>query len=270
MAMRPLILPDTFSGEKGCTWTEWKYHFQNIATVNEWTEAQRLQWLRVRLTGRAQRAIQHLSEEDAASLEKTMKALDERFEPASQKTLFQAEFQTRRKKRSEGWAEFADDLRTLADKGFPELQHEAREQLSLQFYLQQVNPAQVAFSVKQKRPKTLDEAVAATIEMESYLPQAAQTHIATCGEEDEKATVAPVLDATSRLTSLVERLAERVESIERATKQNQQQQGMEFPPGRIERRRESREFRRTCWHCGRQGHFARRCPQAGQISPQGN
>lgn len=270
MAARPLILPDTFSGEKGCTWTEWKYHFQNIATVNEWTEAQRLQWLRVRLTGRAQRAIQHLSAEAAASLEKTMKALDERFEPASQKTLFQAEFQTRRKKRSEGWAEFADDLRTLADKGFPELQDEAREQLSLQFYLQQVNPAQVAFSVKQKRPKTLDEAVAATIEMESYLPQAAQTHIATCEEEDEKATVAPVLDATSRLTGLVERLVERVESIERATKRNQQQQGMEFPPGRIERRRESREFRRACWHCGQQGHFARRCPQAGQISPQGN
>ena len=60
-----------------------------------------------------------------------MKALDERFEPASQKTLYQAEFQTRRKKRSEDWAEFADDLRTLADKCFPESQDEAREQLSL-------------------------------------------------------------------------------------------------------------------------------------------
>ena len=58
-----------------------------------------------------------------------MKALDERFEPANQKTLYQAEFQTCRKKQSEGWDEFSGDLRTLADKGFPELQDKAREQL---------------------------------------------------------------------------------------------------------------------------------------------
>ena len=98
MAAEPLLLPDTFSGEKGCTWTKWKYHFQNMATVNEWTDAQRLQWLWVRLTGRAQKAIQHLSLEVVASLEKTMKAVDERFEPASQKALYQAEFQMHRKK----------------------------------------------------------------------------------------------------------------------------------------------------------------------------
>ena len=83
------------------------------------------------------------------------------------------------------------------------MQDEAREQLLLQIYLQQLDPPQVAFSVKQKRPKTLDEAVAATIEMESYLPQAAQMTIAACEEEDEKATVAPVSDATSRLAGVV-------------------------------------------------------------------
>ena len=127
-----------------------------------------LQWLQVHLTGHVQKAIQHLLVEVAASLEKIMKALDERFKPASQKTLYQAEFQTCRKKRSDTWTEFADDLRTLVDKGFPELQDETREQLSLEIYLQQLAPLQVAFSIKQKRPKTLDEAVAATIKMESY------------------------------------------------------------------------------------------------------
>ena len=40
MAAGPLILPATFSGEKGYTWTEWKYPFQYIATVNEWTDAE--------------------------------------------------------------------------------------------------------------------------------------------------------------------------------------------------------------------------------------
>ena len=266
MATRPLVLPDTFSGEAGSSWTEWKYHFQNVATVNEWSDAQKLQWLRVRLTGRAQKAIQHLSAEVAASLEQTMKALDERFEPASRKTLYQAEFQTRRKKRSESWAEFAEDLKTLADKGFPDMQETAREQLSLHVFLQQLDPPQVSFSVKQKRPKTLDEAVAATIEMESYLPQSSRTTsaVALCGEDGEVATIAPVSDATAKLTSLVERLVERVENLEH------KQQGMKYGSGqRGGRRQQSRAPRGACWHCGQQGHFARSCPQ-GQTSPQGN
>ena len=88
------------------------------------------------------------------------------------------------------------------------MQDEAREQLSLQIYLQQLDSPQVAFSVKQKRPKTLDEAVLATIELESYLAQAAQTTIAVCEEDEEKATVAPVSDATLRLAGLVEWLVE--------------------------------------------------------------
>ena len=65
--------------------------------------------------------------------------------------------------------------------------------------------------------------MAATIEMESYLPKAAQTTIAVCEEEDEKATVAPISNATLRLAGVVEWLVEPVESLEQATKRNQQQ-----------------------------------------------
>ena len=117
------------------SWTEWKYHFGNVAQVNGWNDAQKLQWLRVRLTGRAQRAIHRVGTE--AFFSNTVKALDERFEPQNRQTRYQAEFRTRRKKRAEGWAEFADDLKMLADKGFPDLSEETKEQLALQTYLQQ-------------------------------------------------------------------------------------------------------------------------------------
>ena len=56
------------------------------------------------------------------------------------------EFQARRKKATEGWA---DDLKALADKAYPTLQDEAREQLAINSFLQQLTPPQVAFSVKQ-------------------------------------------------------------------------------------------------------------------------
>lgn len=224
MATKPIVLPDPFNGEG--SWTEWKYpDFGNVAQVNGWNDVQKLQWLRVRLAGRAQRAVQRV--DTGASFSDTVKALDERFEPQSKRTRYQAEFQTRRK-RAEGWAEFADDLKMLADKGFPDLSEEAKEQLALQTYLQQLEQPQIAFGVKQRRPKTLDEAVTATMEMEIYLPASSRVPVAMCEPEDEStepATIAPVSDTTAKLTSLIERLVERVEKLEQQAGPRMQQPG---------------------------------------------
>ena len=99
-----------------------------------------------------------------------MTALKERFEPASQKTRHQAKLQTRRKKKSESWADLAQDLRLLADKAYPDLADNARERLALNAYLGQLDNPQVALGVKQKTLENLDAAIAATLELESYLP----------------------------------------------------------------------------------------------------
>ena len=58
----------------------------------------------VRLTGKAQRAFKRLGDADRADY-KAMKALLECFEPASKRELYVAEFQVRRKKKTEGWAD---------------------------------------------------------------------------------------------------------------------------------------------------------------------
>ena len=165
---RPLVLPETYDGSG--SWDEWTFHFDNVADVNGWDDAQKLRWLRVRLTGRAQKALRRLPDATAVSYGATREALRARFEPDSRYTRYQAEFQLRRKKAGEGWADFADDLRSLADKAYPTLQEEARERLAINAYLAQLPQSQVSFSVRQKQPSTLDEAVAATLEMESYLP----------------------------------------------------------------------------------------------------
>ena len=159
--MKPVVLPETFDGTR--EWDEWCFHFENLASVNGLDDSQKLKWLRVRLTGRAQKALHRLTETQRASYALTKDALKSRFDPESRQTRFQAEFQTRRKKASEGWADLADDLKSLADKAYPTLQEEARERLSINAYLNQLTP-QLAFSVRQKRPDSLDSAVATTFE----------------------------------------------------------------------------------------------------------
>ena len=79
MASRPLVLPNPFSGDQN--WTEWIGHFEDVAAVNEWRDDDaKLQWLKVRLTGKAQTAFQRFPEDTRKSYVEAKKAMKARFE----------------------------------------------------------------------------------------------------------------------------------------------------------------------------------------------
>ena len=99
---------------------------------------------------------------------------------------FIVQFQSRRidgKKSEESWAGFSDDLMFLVNKAFANLQEEVREQLAMSKYLDHLRDPQVSFDIKQRRPRKLSEAVAATIQLESYLPRTNQVSQISKSEE---------------------------------------------------------------------------------------
>ena len=250
---RPLVLPEVFDGTG--SWTDWCFHFDNVAAVNGWSEAQKLQWLRVRVTGRAQKALLRLPAVTAPSFDSTRDALRARFEPESRQTRYQAEFQLRRKKAAEGWADFADALRTLADKAYPTLQEEARERLAINAYLDQLPQPQLSFAVRQKQPDTLDEAVATTLEMESYLPSQGASAVDLSQTDDPRVTVHAV-DKVTQLTQAMDKLVKRMEQLQLQVAGS----GHPGEPQSGSRRRQRRGFDGECWNCHQRGHLARNCP----------
>ena len=243
------------------------HHFENTAAVNEWNDAKKLLWLKARLTGRAQLALQHLPEEMRESHDSVKRAMQDRFEPPSRKGRYQAEFHTRRKVQAEGWANFAQDLQNLADKAFPHLQAEARYQLALTHYLAQIENPQLAFSVKQQKPANLHAAVSATLEMESYLlsklttartdlegPTKTDTVTAASTKEDQESTSHLMKQLLERMGRMEVELhqSKQIQSSHRKTDSNSQAQRK--PPV-------------VCWNCNRPGHIAR---NSRLQPPQGN
>ena len=220
----PLVLPDPFSGVG--SWESWISHFDDVAVINSWDDEQKLLWLRIRLTDRARIAYQGLLLNAAkASYEESKKALTEHFEPSSKRELYLVEWHSRRKGNMEGWAEFAEDLKRLTQNAYPDLDGTAKEQMALVQYLAQLQNPQVAISVKQKRPKTVDKAVAATLEMESYLimpvsinteRRVNQVDMDSPIAEEDDLTVAAMGNVSyqGELYHTMKKLLERVENIE--------------------------------------------------------
>ena len=178
------------------------------------------------------------------------------------------------KKRNEDWAVYGEDLKQLADKAYPDLEDAARERFAMNQYLTQLTNPQVAFSVRQAKPKTVDEAVRLTLEMESYLQPQRPGRISSVELEDshcEAETIAAVTHKTNTDDSL-RQLLRRIDGIEAELKclrrpsspESGRDPGVKSTARRMERQRRPLE----CWSCGASGHKSPDCRKKDQR--QGN
>lgn len=275
---RPLVLPEPFDGTG--TWLEWVAHFENVAIVNNWVNADdKLKWLRVRLTGKAQTAFMRFPEATRNNFGEAIVALNRRFNPDSKRELYVAELQSRKKRKDEDWASFGDALKVLADKAYPDLEENARERLALNQFLAELGNPQIAFGVKQKRPKTAEDAVVSTIELESYLTTAdvqrvsATVPLSDSGQECNAAALAVVTPRAdnyrggdSSLTETLKALNERLSHLE--LRMDSEKESPRQSVDAAQRRKGSATT--TCWSCGRKGHIARFCRSRGAEQQSGN
>ena len=277
MAVRHLALPEVFTGEGRAHWDDWIDHFERIATVNEWDEANQRKWLPARLSGRAATVYRRLSDEVKADLQQTKDALQERFEPASRKELYRAELQGRKKQRQEDWATYGEELIRIAEKAYPDLPVEAQQRLALNQFLAQLDNPQVAFGVKQRAPETVEKAVQLTLELESYLPTpgrrqptlpAQEVALLDREEEEDPATpaaVAGISNPKDPLQLILQRL-ERLETDIKVVKQGSRRTGP--------RTQQRDDGPIICRRCGQEGHIARGCRtrvrDSNPPSTQGN
>lgn len=266
---RPVCLPDSFAGES--SFEDWCAHFETVAALNDWNDAEKLKWMIVRLTGRAQTAFRRFPDEAQRDYRAAVKALRERFEPPAKKDMYAAELQVRRKEKSETWGDFGDAIKTLVDRAFPSLEPAAKEVIALNHYLSHLGNPQVEFAVKQHRPKSVVEAISFTIEAESYLPKPVRVSHVESEESvmppyNQELSIAAVREQQSMMMGMLEKMTKRLENLEEhlATRHTPQStwrdkddkaanKGSTRPPV-------------ICHKCKKEGHYARGCAANRQSS----
>ena len=183
--------------------------------------------------------------------------------------MYFVEFQARRRKRDESWGDFTDELRVLAEMALPELDDKAKELLALERYLGELDNSQVAFAVRQQEPKTVDEAVTATLEIQSYLRPGLRQELnaSAVAEEAEGHSISVTSSSGSGQDAVVEMLKTLTERLETslgetaAGKKPMRTTGTGGGGG---------SKRIVCYRCGQVGHIAKNCAAEGKCSKQGN
>ena len=162
------IIPDAYNGDQSTCWGQWIAHFDS-GKINGWNEAMQLLWLQVHPTGKVQTAWEHLDQTAKSTYEDAKKALHERLEPSCKQDLYAAEFHARIHLEKESWDDLADNLNSLSDRAFPDLDDKARKQLSPIHFLSLIGKPTITLSVCQRCPITLNETVMYTLAVETHL-----------------------------------------------------------------------------------------------------
>ena len=163
--------------------------------------------------------------------------------------MYNVELENRTKSDKEGWADYEDTLSQLVSKAFPDLQVEAREQIALSRYLNQLHNPQIAVAVRQRCPKSIQEAVTATLELESYLvkPSNPSSMHEVAVQEQREGGCTGVAMQLSMLEKL-QKLLSRVKQLESELERNH------IPPKNSKKAKPV-----VCRICGQVGHYARGC-----------
>ena len=243
----------TYDGRS--SWRDYLVQFEIVAEMNRWDDYTKAVELATNLWGAAQGVLSDLESVERKSYSTLVQALTIRFEPSNQSELFRAQLKSRLRKCLEPLPEFAQEVKVLVRKAYPQATRETREYIAKSHFLDALNDGDMEWAVFQGQPGTVDDAVRLALEFEAFRSgrkrNAGHDLRMGIGFQDRHAERQP--DPVMR--EILARLA-RIE-------ESRVIQKVPVGPGNNNQGQSSSRPRRgRCFNCGSEGHWLRDCQQA--------
>ena len=280
---RPVFMPETFTGT-GREWSDWSEQFDLAAEVNNWDEALKIKFMSLLLSGRARDMYSGLPTAAKNNYAMLKTAMSRCFEPCDSDDWGRASFTSRRRHPNETAREFGNALRRLANRAYPSADDRTRDMLARDQFILHLATGDFRVSLRAAKPKTLEEAIELSSEME-LLRNLEQSHHVT--PEAKVMGVSHVKSSSEEqmgiLLGVVEGLRQEVVSLQTAVNNMQLTPkapnpgpypeppvGARGPSGGARDRSSgpssgaaSQRYRDNgggCWECGCNRHIRRDCP----------
>lgn len=262
---RPAVMPEAYDGSDD--WLEYHQYYENCALVNGWPDAQKAQFLAVRLRGSAQRFYGTLPAARRANWQHVCADMAQRFAPAANVRMFKTQFQTRRRQPGEDLAKVADDLRRLVVRAYPQMPDHDREELVRDQFVEALTPVLLRLRLQENPPATVQAALETALYLEriwstsalssdlatglpGHIPPQSLLVVAT-DRESRRLPATPVAAVagpqTSALASAISALNDRLDRLDASAWDTRSESDRPRPQSVI------------CWNCGRQGHVQSQC-----------
>ncbi|CAG2214813.1 unnamed protein product [Mytilus edulis] len=236
----------TFDGTTQDVWSDFLRYYENIATLNGWSDERKRMVFLTTLRGQAEAYVHGLPNSDIINWNSLLQKMELRFGHSNMKESYLVEAKLRKRKSGETFRDLGQSIEDLYRRAYPASPDTVQEN-SIKTFLDACGESEeFRLSVRRSRPKTLQDAVTSAMEEE-------------CIRLSERHKNSMKKSVYSVETNNKDQYSRR--------KNDNSQRGRRVPNTANYRKAKVEDI--TCYNCGEIGHYRSQCGRLlrGNIVP---
>lgn len=142
--------------------------FEVCARYNEWTDADKGAFLQCALEKGPAQLLWDFGARENVTYRDLVERLRQRYGLEAQQETFRTQLRCRKQREKESLADLLHDIRKLVALAFPGPTNDTTEIIAKDAFLEAMSDRELSLKVREREPRTLDEAYRAALRLESY------------------------------------------------------------------------------------------------------
>ena len=159
--------PKTFNGVT-TEWADYLSHFEAVADWNGWSNRQKAQQLIMSFDGEAMKLLGQIDRNTQLDYDKMVVELNRHYDPKERASAYKIEFRGRVRHRNENLMKYAQELKRLVTKAYPDQNACSHDNFVLDQFIMGLGSIELRRHVQFGHPQDINQAISLAIEFEAF------------------------------------------------------------------------------------------------------